>query len=155
MKKIILGFSLSLISVLSVAGTGNGFNVLTTPNIVNLGRCHMDECSWSQTKNVKILSNTKTEELLEVELLGGSSPNSEGGSSTQGDQEITWNKETHKVIVYCSHDNPRLSLDRQMTYLDFKSGIPGVLESDARLYLESCHSFTGDSDEGAREFGYM
>lgn len=154
MRKVLLSGFLGFISSFSF-GASNGFNPLMTAGVINLGRCHMDSCSWSQSQSTKILSNTKTEMMLEATILGGTSPFDPEEDSSNGDEKIVWNKKPHKVILYCSHEHPRASLDKEMTYFNFKEGIPGILESDVNLYFEYCHSYTGGVDENAiAEFGY-
>ena len=153
MKKFLLSGFLGLISSFSF-GASNGFTPLMTAGVINLGRCHMGSCSWSQSQSTKILSNTKTEMMLEATILGGTSPFDPEEDHSPSDRNIIWNKKPHKVVVYCSHTWPRTSLDKEISSFNFKEGIPGFLESDASLYFEYCHSFTGSPYQAITEFGY-
>ncbi|MFW6699170.1 hypothetical protein C5B72_03300 [Acinetobacter sp. KU 011TH] len=151
MKKILL-FILSL-SAYSIANAG--FNILNTPEVISVGRCHMGYCSWSKSISTKIISETSKNVLLEATLLGGTSE-FDPEDSRGGDQDIRWDKKPHKLIINCSYTKPSVGSGSQLTILDFSSadGMPAVYDSDISVYFKYCHSYT-DNGDAPKEFGYI
>lgn len=152
MKKVLL----FAVSIILCSVTNAEFNVLTSPNVITEGRCNMGYCSWSKSINTRILSKTNKSVLLEATMLGGSS-DFDPEENNSGDQKIEWNKKPHKLIINCSHSNPFISINSQITKFDFSSedATPAVLEGDANVYFKYCHSFTNYYADGLKEFGYL
>ncbi len=119
-----------------------------------LGRCHMDSCSWSKTLSKEEITSDDRGKLIKLKLLGGESPNDDKKP------KIKWNKDPHEVYIFCSTRLPAVIMASgeklQVDVLDFWGGIPGVYESDASLYRETCHSGSANmsDEELARKFKY-
>ena len=66
-----------------------------------------------------------------------------------------WNHDFHTVYITCSIKKPTTQIDDQITILPLNAeGVPGVLFSDAQLYLKTCHNYTGDDTKAAKKYGY-
>lgn len=133
----------------------SGESPTTIPSVVpTLGRCHMDSCSWSKTLSKEEITSDDRGKLIKLKLLGGESPND------NKKPKIKWNKEPHEVYIFCSTRLPAVMMASggklQVDVLDFWGGIPGVYESGANLYRETCHSGSADisDEEFARKFKY-
>lgn len=91
-----------------------------------------------------------------LKLLGGSSDNDDN----QKKVKIKWNKSPHNVYIFCSKELPAVFMKSegkfQVDVLDFSQGIPGVYESSANLYRETCHSNSKNlsDEELAKKFKY-
>jgi hypothetical protein len=129
-----------------------------------LGRCHMELCSWSLTKGRVVVRRNVAGMLIRLSLLGGTSRN-----NTDGDYHnahIHWNAKPHTVYVFCSKRLPAVLMKSdvppaaikasggyhfppfQVDVLDFVNGIPGGLESSANLFVRTCYpndDWTSDS----------
>lgn len=135
------------------------YSPLLNPNgKITQGRCHMGSCSWVKWLSVVQARASSTEEELEVTLLGGDSVHEETSAypSSHQDVEINWNPSPHTVKVTCSHSNPSVSVDDQthLLALNPDTGIPGVLDSSAELYVVACHSYFSGYPSAIAEFGY-
>jgi len=120
---------------------------------ITLGRCHMDSCSWSKTIKKETIKSSKQDKLIRLVLLGGESNNEPSNNEELNNPKITWSKDTHEVFVFCSTKLPSVILKDDTNYqvdiFDFSTGVPGVLESGANLYKETCYPNThnlSDSD---------
>lgn len=136
-------------------GDSSGVTPAKLPSIVpTLGRCHMDSCSWSKTLGKEEITSDDRGKLIKLKLLGGESPNDDKKP------KIKWNKDPHEVYIFCSTRLPAVIMASggklQVDVLDFWGGIPGVYESDASLYRETCHSGSANmsDEELARKFKY-
>lgn len=116
-----------------------------------LGRCHMDECSWSLTKSRTVVRREVTGTLLRLSLLGGTSSN----ANDDGNAPIRWNAKPHTANVFCSNRLPAVIMKTdagfQVDVLDFVNGIPGALESSANLYVRICHPNDNWNSKGFAE----
>lgn len=58
--------------------------------------------------------------------------------------------------MVCSKQRPTITSGRQETVilLNTSMGVPGVLVSDAELYMRVCHNYDGSLEDGAARFGY-
>lgn len=122
------------------ASTADATDASSDPNdTVYLGRCYMDSCSWHRTLGSQVLSHERNAVLIEMTLLGGSSPFGEGESDSH--PRIEWNTAPHKVWVMCSPYFPAVAIadggHYQVDLLDVRT-IPGVMESSAGIYTEAC-----------------
>lgn len=119
-----------------------------------LGRCHMEECSWSLTKSRTVVRREVTGTLLRLSLLGGTSSNVNDDENAP----IRWNAKSHTVYVFCSRRLPAVIMKTdagfQVDVLDFVNGIPGALESSANLYARTCSpNADWNSDGFAERYG--
>jgi hypothetical protein len=118
----------------------------STDGGVQPGRCGMEECSWSKALSRDVVQADQRGRLIKVTLLGGTS---------RGERSrVTWNDRPHDVYVFCSTALPAVMMEAggqwQVDVLDFVDGIPGVLETSASIYGETCHAddsrFPGDAE---------
>lgn len=132
------------------------FTIFNNPNVVSLGRCHMDECSWSKSVTTRVIQQTANETSLKITLLGGTSGNPDDSGSKSKMPKINWDKTPHELTLRCSYQSPTISMGSQSDVLPLNaSGVSGVLESAANLYFEYCHSDTKSGiDEAIRKYGY-
>lgn len=104
----------------------------------NLGRCHMEECSWNRVLESTVLSQERNAVLIEQTLLGGTSPFEEGDTD---EARITWNAAPHKIWVMCSPFFPAVAIktgnEYQVDVLDIRT-ISGVQQSAANIYSQAC-----------------
>ena len=71
---------------------------ITTP--ARIGRCYMDECSWTrELGRVKVHKN-KDGRLLKITIFGGTSSHPNG--SYGKDMPIVWDETPHPIYVFCS-----------------------------------------------------
>ncbi|RYD83249.1 MAG: hypothetical protein EOP84_08160, partial [Verrucomicrobiaceae bacterium] len=118
-----------------------------------LGRCYMEECSWSIEKSRSSVRKTADGELLRLTLLGGTSSHPDGDYNA--DRPIVWDKKAHLVHVFCSKKLPAAIMGTQVDLFNFPDIVPGVLESGGRLYKDVCHHAANlPDDEFAKKFGY-
>lgn len=151
MRKFVLGLLACTTAMVDISAyAAPAFKIYKGAGLVTMGSCHMDECSWSKSIATKIIQNTRSQAILDVTLIGGSSPMVENSRS-----KIRWNKKPHKVTIVCSYQHPSIGLDDQLDELPLNSsGVPRILESGAELYFNYCHSFTGGNSAGIEKFGY-
>jgi hypothetical protein len=139
------------------AQTSSRFTLLQTSNIISAGDCGMDSCGWSKTIATSMLKQSVSETLLKATLLGGTSENSPGAQNGHP-KSIIWNKAVHGITIRCSYQHPAVIMGSQIDDLPLNTngmGVPGVLESSARLYFQYCHSDTHSSIEAAiRKYSY-
>jgi hypothetical protein len=105
-----------------------------------MGNCNGGNCSWSVTINKTVLEKQKTGVLYRIELIGGTSEHKDGEYPDRYSKNVNveWNKESHKVEVYCSTKLPLLVMDDQVTLLDLHN-VPGVFVADANLWFGVCY----------------
>jgi hypothetical protein len=116
------------------------FNIFNKPNVVSLGRCQMDECTWSKSMTTRVIQQTASETLLKITLLGGTSDNPSDYSKKP---KISWNKAPHELTLRCSYQRPTITMGNESDILPLNASVvSGVLESAANLYFEYCHSDT-------------
>jgi hypothetical protein len=128
------------------------FNIFNKPNVVSLGRCHMDECTWSKSMTTRVIQLTASETLLKVTLLGATSDNPD--SDSKKPPKLVWNKAPHDLVIRCSYQRPTITMDNESDRLPLNAnGVPGYLESSASLYFKYCHSDLTSSDP-IRKYGY-
>ena len=111
--------------------------------------CYRDPCSVAKVTDFQILNKTTKDVDVELTLLGGS----------QGwyDTVTSWNDETHKVQITCSIEKPTVRMEGQVTVVPLNNGlgVPGVLMTDAEMYLHACHgNFKGSIEEATQKYGY-
>lgn len=128
----------------------------STSKEANFGRCHMDSCSWSKTLNSEEIVSDERGSLVKLRLLGGESLN----NGNLRNPKIKWNKNPHDIYVFCSKRLPAVIMESdgeyQVDILDFWEGVPGVYESGANLYRETCHPGSENltDEELAKKFKY-
>ncbi|EPF79742.1 hypothetical protein [Acinetobacter rudis] len=110
--------------------------------------CYHNPCSVAKVQSFKQLKQTNTQSNIELTLIGG--------SKAWDSKKIDWDKQPHKVKVYCSITHPIVQIDRQKTLLPINEGfgVPGILMVDAELYLQACHNFHSSVQKAAEIYGY-
>lgn len=111
--------------------------------------CYRDPCSVAKVQDFQILSKTAKDVDVELTLLGGS----KGWEQT----ETEWSDSTHKIQITCSIEKPTVRMDGQVTVVPLNRdlGVPGVLMTDAEMYLNTCHGdFNGTIEEATIKYGY-
>lgn len=109
--------------------------------------CYRNPCSIGKVMKFEILKKTPQTTLIKLKLVGG--------SRNWDSKKIVWNHDFHTVYVTCSIKKPTLELDDQITILPLNAeGVPGVLISDAELYLQTCHNYKGAIDKAAKKYSY-
>lgn len=110
--------------------------------------CYREPCSVGKVMNFEILKKTPQMTSVKLKLVGG--------SRNYNSKKIVWNHNSHNVYVTCSIKKPSIKIDNQITVLPLNPEftVPGVLTSDAELYLQTCHNYNGEITEGARKYGY-
>lgn len=111
--------------------------------------CYRDPCSVAKVTDFQILKQTAKDVDLELTLVGG--------SKGWDDTKISWNNTTHKVQITCSIDKPTIGMDGQVTVVPLNNnlGVPGVLMTDAEMYLYACHGdFNGTIENAVTKYGY-
>jgi len=110
--------------------------------------CYHNPCSVARVQSFKQLKQTHTQSNIELTLIGG--------SKAWESQKIDWNKQPHKVQVFCSITHPMVQVGRQKTLLPINDGfgVPGALMVDAELYLQACHNFHSSVQKAAEIYGY-
>ncbi|WP_298145806.1 DUF2939 domain-containing protein [uncultured Acinetobacter sp.] len=111
--------------------------------------CYRDPCSVAQVKNFQILNQTPSDVDLELTLLGG--------SKGWEQEAIEWSDNTHKIQITCSIEKPTVRMDGQVTVIPLNNdmGVPGVLMTDAEMYLQACHGdFDGTMEDATQHYGY-
>jgi hypothetical protein len=126
-----------------------------------IGRCHMDECSWSIIESRTPVRSDAAGSLYLLSVLGGTSTHP-GGDYPDDSRHvrIVWNAAPHEVFVFCSRRLPAVILpDRgrlQVDALDFVTGPFGYQEGSASLYVRICHPGDDWASNGfAARFGYQ
>jgi hypothetical protein len=127
----------------------NGSDASVDTSKAQVGNCEGGTCSWSITLGKRELTKGPTGVLIELSLLGGSSDHPDGNyPDNAAGAKIGWDRTPHSVWVYCSPVLPAVMINTdsglQTDVLPFKSadepGVPGVLISSARLYMDTCYS---------------
>ena len=110
--------------------------------------CYRDPCSIGKVMNFEIVKKTPQTTLIKLKLVGG--------SRNWNTKKIVWNHDFHTVYVTCSIKKPTLERDDQITILPLnpESIVPGVLISDAELYLQACHNYSNYDPKAAKRYGY-
>lgn len=110
--------------------------------------CYHNPCSVAKVQSFKQLKKTETQSNIELSLIGG--------SKAWDSKKIDWNKQPHKVQIYCSITHPIVQIDRQKTLIPINTGfgVPGRLMVDAELYLQACHNFKGSVEQAAQKYRY-
>lgn len=109
--------------------------------------CYHNPCSVAKVTNFKQLQKSPEQSLIELTLLGG--------SQDWKAKKVSWGKTTHKVFITCSLKRPTVAMDGQTTVVPLNPyGVPGVLYSDAMLYLKACHNYEGADTRAAKKYGY-
>jgi hypothetical protein len=124
---------------------------------ISMGRCRMEHCSWSKWASVTVTDQSESEIGLDVALYAGVSEHADGDyPDSPAETSITWEPEPHNVQILCSYSRPSVTFDSQTELLPLnkEDGVPGFLESAARLYFHACHSDTGYPSELIEKYGY-
>jgi len=109
--------------------------------------CYHDPCSLASVIGFTLIKQTPTESDIELTLVGG--------SRGWDVDEIEWNHETHKIQIHCSITQPTVKVGEQVTVIPLNdSGVSGVLWSDAEMYMQACHNYTGEMGAGIQQYGY-
>lgn len=109
--------------------------------------CYRDPCSVAKVMSYKVLENHSTNQLLKLNLIGG--------SKNWDSKKITWNHKAHDVYIRCSLTKPTVQIGEQKTLIPLNpNGVYGAVMSDAGLYLKACHNYKGSDAEAAQRFGY-
>ena len=110
--------------------------------------CYREPCSVGKVMNFEIIKKTPQMTSIKLKLVGG--------SRNYNSKKIVWNHSSHNVYVTCSIKKPSVKIGDQITVLPLNPEftVPGVLTSDAELYLQTCHNYNGEITEGARKYGY-
>lgn len=136
------------------AATKSRFNIFDKPNVVSLGRCHMDECSWSKSITTRVIQQTTNETILKVTVIGGTSDNPDDSGSNTKPSKIRWDNKPYDLTLRCSYQRPTIGMGSQSDVLPLNSnGVPGALESGENLYFKYCHSDMTSADP-IRKYGY-
>lgn len=142
-------------TISSVPSTSR-FKIFNQPNVVSLGRCYMEECSWSKSISTRVIQQTANETVLKVTLLGGSSKNTDDSDSISHAKpaKISWAKTPHELTLHCSYQRPSVALGNQVDRLPLNANsTPDYLESSVNLYFKYCHSDMTSKDP-IRKYGY-
>ena len=136
------------------AQANSRFNIFYKPNVVSLGRCYMEQCSWSKSVTTRVIQQTASETVLKVAVIGGTSDNTNDSGSHAKPPKIHWDKTPYDLILHCSYQRPIIAMDKQVDVLPLNAnGVPGYLESGENLYFKYCHSdMTGANL--IRKYGY-
>jgi len=133
--------------------------LVPTPDVLaaepQVGRCHMDKCSWRKQVSRELMGSSPVGALHRVTLLGGEA------RDRLGKPVIKWNRKPHDVFVFCSKKLPavmmRIEDGLQIDALAISpdEDLPPVYDTAVSIYLEVCHN-AADSDvhQIARQFGY-
>ena len=112
-----------------------------------LESCYHEPCSVGRVMEFKQLSQTPTESIIELTLVGG--------SREFESESIEWNHEAHKIQIQCSITKPTVMNGDQVTVVPLNnSGVPGVFWADAEYYMQACHNYTGEMVGGIQKYGY-
>lgn len=110
--------------------------------------CYKTPCSVAKILEFKRLNYTKDSAMLELTVLGG---------TKASEKKIpVWNKKPHKIYVTCSLVSPSITINGQVTKIPLNKDIsvPGILISDAEIYLQACHNHIGDIDSAVQKYRY-
>ncbi len=130
------------------------FNIFNKPNVVSLGRCHMEECSWSKSITTRVVQQTANETVLKVTVLGGTSANPDDSGSNAKQPKIHWANKPYERTLHCSYQRPTIGMGSKSDVLPLNANVvPGNLESGANLYFKYCHSDMTSTDP-IRKYGY-
>ena len=141
-------------ATISPAPANSRFNIFYKPNVVSLGRCYMEACSWSKSVTTRVIQQTASETVLKVAVIGGTSDNTNDSGSHARPPKISWDKTPYDLILHCSYQRPTIAMGSQVDVLPLNAnGVPGDLESGANLYFKYCHSDMTSADP-IRKYGY-
>lgn len=147
MKKLLILVGCALPTLTFAANQNTNFNHSGIQKGAISESCYHDPCSVAKVTNFKQLQKSPEQSLIELTLLGG--------SRNWKSKKTLWNKSTHKVFITCSKERPTVAIDGQTTVVPLNpQGVPGVLYSDAELYLKACHNYEGADTKAAVKFGY-
>lgn len=111
--------------------------------------CYREPCSGAKVMQFNVIKKTPTSTLIKLKLVGA--------SRHYNSKKIVWNDDFHNVYINCSLIRPTIQIEGndEITVLPLNaSGVPGVLISDASLYLRACHNYIGPDSTAAEKFGY-
>lgn len=119
------------------------------PLRAELGRCHMDACSWSIILGREPKGSNANGNLYELLVEGGTSSHPNGSYS--GRAKIEWDKATHPTWIFCSKTLPAIMFKADgglyVTILNMSGDtVIGAHISATRMYLDVCHSLRGNYD---------
>lgn len=109
--------------------------------------CYRDPCLVVKVMKFEILKKTPQTTSIKLNVVGGY----RGWDAKNTD----WNHFFHDLYITCSIKKPTVQIGDQVTILPLNpEGVPGVLFSDAQLYIQTCHNYFGDDYKAAKKYGY-
>ena len=146
MKKMLFGLFMSA-SVMAQAAPSFFNHTAAKPNYRH-DICDRSPCIATKVTGFKLVEKTPTESTILVNILGGNKyPNG----------KVKWNNQSHRYALTCSKTHPTIQVDDEDTDnlpLHPNTGMDSILAHRAILYMQLCHSYTGDLDKGIKKFGY-
>ena len=148
MKTLFAPFAFCALALAAQQASAESFNHSWLKRGAVSQTCYHDPCSVGKVVSFQKTSATPAATTLNITLLGGEKP--------RNSSRIKWNSRPHTITVVCSKQRPTITSGRQETVilLNTSMGVPGVLVSDAELYMRVCHNYDGSLEDGAARFGY-
>ena len=148
MKTLLAPFAFCALALAAQQASAQSFNHSWLKRGAVSQSCYHDPCSVGKVVSFQKTRSTPEATTLNITLLGG--------EKSRNSSRIKWNSRPHTITVVCSKQRPTIISDQQETVIPLNTSldVPGVLVSDAELYMQVCHNYGGSLEDGAAKFGY-